>query len=126
MSDNDIETGFFVYLRTLNILDTKKVLPFIMTDEIYQGCLPLIAGILDISGHLLEENRNYKFVYEYDVNKSVPVLIRLGGVEQLRVHVGGVSEVNNPDKMIFALVGNEEVDQLTKLNQALEFFWIME
>ncbi|CAB5355399.1 unnamed protein product [Rhizophagus irregularis] len=63
MSDNDIETGFLVHLQTLDILDTKKVLPFIMTDEIYQVCLPL-ARILDISDHLLEENRN-------DVNKSV-------------------------------------------------------
>ncbi|PKC64510.1 hypothetical protein RhiirA1_396013 [Rhizophagus irregularis] len=36
MSDNDIETGFLVHLQTLDILDTKKVLPFIMTDEIYQ------------------------------------------------------------------------------------------
>jgi hypothetical protein len=26
--------------------------------------LPLLAGILDISGHLLEENRNYKYTYE--------------------------------------------------------------
>jgi hypothetical protein len=36
MGDNDIENGFFVLLQTLNILDTKKVPPVIMTDELDQ------------------------------------------------------------------------------------------
>ncbi|GBC16724.2 uncharacterized protein OCT59_026542 [Rhizophagus irregularis] len=63
MSDNDIENGFYVLLQTLDILDTKKVTPVIMTDELDQVRLPLLAGILDISSHLLEENRNYRYVY---------------------------------------------------------------
>ncbi|CAB5360455.1 unnamed protein product [Rhizophagus irregularis] len=42
----------------LDILDTKKVPSVIMTDELDQVRLPLLAGILDISSHLLEENRN--------------------------------------------------------------------
>ncbi|PKK80295.1 hypothetical protein RhiirC2_859996 [Rhizophagus irregularis] len=47
MSDNDIE----------------NVPSVIMTDELDQVRLPLLAGILDISSHLLEENRNYRYVY---------------------------------------------------------------
>ncbi|RGB44035.1 signal recognition particle, alpha subunit, N-terminal-domain-containing protein [Rhizophagus diaphanus] len=63
MSDYDIENGFYVLLQTLDILDTKKVPPVIMTDELDQVRLPLLAGILDINSHLLEENRIYRYVY---------------------------------------------------------------
>ncbi|GBC03987.1 hypothetical protein RclHR1_05440005 [Rhizophagus clarus] len=63
MDDNN-ENGFLALLQMLNILDTKKVPPAIMTDELDQVRLPLLAGILDISGHLLEENGNCKYVYE--------------------------------------------------------------
>ncbi|PKB93499.1 hypothetical protein RhiirA5_507950 [Rhizophagus irregularis] len=58
MSDNDIE----------------NVPSVIMTDELDQVRLPLLAGILDISSHLLEENRNtdmFTGPFTSDVNKSV-------------------------------------------------------
>ncbi|PKK62702.1 hypothetical protein RhiirC2_717501 [Rhizophagus irregularis] len=149
MSDNDIETGFLVHLQTLDILDTKKVLPFIMTDEIYQ-----LSHVRKYDHHKFNRDMVWGFkveklalVHNMDprstnlprliwlIQNELKVLIRLaknkfdvvlidtmGRMEALAKLIS----VNNPDKMIFALVGNEAVDQLTKLNQALGFFWIME
>ncbi|GBC25073.2 signal recognition particle receptor subunit alpha-like [Rhizophagus irregularis DAOM 181602=DAOM 197198] len=126
MSDNDIETGFLVHLQTLDILDTKKVLPFIMTDEIYQVCLPL-ARILDIIANMKERSNNITnpscrtmisveklaLVHNMDprnvgamnistnlprliwlIQNELKVLIRLGGVEQLRIHVRNLNALS--------------------------------
>ncbi|CAG8494396.1 17261_t:CDS:10, partial [Funneliformis caledonium] len=113
------ESEFLRLLRMLDILDAKKVPPVIMTDELDQVRLPLLAGILDIGGHLLEKQKgSYEYIYQSpqkrcNIVEQVRNLANLSGFCSINVK-RSMKEVSNniTAPYFYTTITGNELDKL--------------